>query len=258
MGERFERLMTFGAPPVKYSDPSTWTEGVKALYKRARAWDYTAIAPLLRADLEFIRVPFVFGGLVLLKYTTEVPDAVARAELRKIAGVIQQRPRRRRSKLPTGDILDAELQWLADFIRTHNLLRRKKHPRALERKIRRALGLTESPLFRRHPDLAEVKFRVEWGDGDRVIREPEVLLKDECAPPPADSQEWQRNERLCKALLGTVHPRGQRHRWGARSWALAALVECRGLGQVRGPKILLKQIDRDRRSRQRRRSSSDR
>ena len=101
---RFERLVAFG-PVVNYHRRETWTPEVQELYSRLSAGEVSALAPLLSIDIEFISDVKSLWALVTLKYDPDLPAAKARAELRKIASVIQQRPGRRRGKLPAGDLL---------------------------------------------------------------------------------------------------------------------------------------------------------
>jgi hypothetical protein len=249
MTERLRRI-TVGTPPVTYSDPKTWTDEVRRLYGRIRQWDCTALAPLLKWDLEFIRRRPVFGVLVLLKFTDEYPAALARRELRKVANVIAQRPRRQKTKLPPGDQLEVELKSLTAFIDQHQLLKRKKTPRALEQKLHRLLRLRESPMFRRHPALRDGTFGGEWSDESGVLaRDEEASLADIEAPHKPGSPEFQAFSRLCDSLLRTTSIPGRGFRRGARSWALAALADYLNADEKQIEKRITREVKSGRRRR---------
>src|SRR6266853_4534216 len=110
MSERFERLLTYGALPVNYNIPKSWTDEVTNLYRRLEEGDCTALAPLLKWDIEFLSDPQAIRCLIVLKGDPVGPDRESRAELRRIANVIARRPGRGRSKLPWGDRLAWELK----------------------------------------------------------------------------------------------------------------------------------------------------
>ena len=98
MSERFERMITFGPPPVMYGNPDTWTDKVRELYARLRDGDDTALAPLLEADIEFLRDGMAIAAIVGLKYDKTISPRVAKAGLARIANVIRRRPGRRGAK----------------------------------------------------------------------------------------------------------------------------------------------------------------
>lgn len=136
MTERFERQITYGARPVNYVEPDTWTDEVKILYERLENGDYTALAPLIAIDLEFITDNQAMRALVMLKYIHSVPDDVARAELQKIASVIKRRPRHRGAKLPYGDRLNEQIRRMTDWIKKNKLLEVKRDRAGLMKRIR--------------------------------------------------------------------------------------------------------------------------
>src|SRR5437867_11276298 len=100
MTERYERMITFGASPVNYNLPETWTDETKQLYERLKGGDWAALAPLLDIDLEFITDSQAMRALVMLKWVPGVPDKEARRELGKIANIIRRRPGNRGAKRP--------------------------------------------------------------------------------------------------------------------------------------------------------------
>ncbi len=139
MSERFERLVTFGVAPVNYNIPETWTDEVKALYKRLESGDFDALAPLIECDLEFITDRWSMWALAVLKYDPNMQDQKARASLRKIANVIARRPGRPRGPLPWGDRLEAELKSLTALIEQHGLLQVKDDSQAIRARIEVAM-----------------------------------------------------------------------------------------------------------------------
>lgn len=165
------------------------------------------------------------AALVNLKFNPQLPPAKCRAELRKIANVIQRRPRGRGAKLPPGDWLEAELRGLVELIDTNNLLAFKKD-RSLREKVMAAL----SP-----PPIPPIEVEHE---GRREL----IPMDDSIPLNPAQK------ERICKGLLEGVR-RGQAYVRRPRSWALQALAAMYRVD----PKIIEKRIRRDKQSGSRKR-----
>ena len=139
MSEIHERLFTYGARAVSSYEPETWTDEVKALFERLERRDYSAVAPLLSWDIEFLCNQTVIAALINLKYAPELPDKMCRAELRKIANVVRRRPGRPRRKLPYGDFLEAELKGLTTVIERAALLEVKSDAREIQARVEVAL-----------------------------------------------------------------------------------------------------------------------
>lgn len=201
MSERFERMFTFGAPPVNSRNRDTWTDEVVALYQRLQDGDDTALAPLLEFDMEFLREGMAIAAIVGLKYDRTIPARVARAGLQRIANVIRKRPGRRGAKLPFGDRLLAEAEHLTSFLESNNLIKLAKDREALRSRV---LELLEPPK----PKPATHSF-VEW-DRKRV-----KLPRPEDAIPIPEHLKV----KVCDAILAGT--RGVRK---PRSWAKQALA----------------------------------
>jgi hypothetical protein len=138
MSSRFERLVAFG-PVLNYNDQHTWTPEIRELYRRLEGGDCSALAPLLAADLEFITDPQAMRALVVLKYDPQYPARKARVQLNRIASVVRRRPESR-AKLPRGDVLYAAVSALTNWLRKHDLLKLRKHPRKLRERSRKLLA----------------------------------------------------------------------------------------------------------------------
>ncbi len=136
MTERYERLFSYGKRrPVSYHLQETWTDEVKALYDRLQRQDHSALAPLLKWDIEFLTDRRAIVSLILLKFAPELPDKYCRAELRRIANVISRRPGRRPRKLPHGDQLEDELEQLIGIIKERRLLEVKENLAAIQDRL---------------------------------------------------------------------------------------------------------------------------
>jgi len=249
MTERYERLFTYGKQrPVNYHDKETWTDEVKALYQCLLAENHRALAPLLKWDIEFLTDPKAIVTLILLKYAPELPDKECRDQLRKIANVIAQRPRRRLRKLPHGDQLKAELESLINLIKDKKLLEVKENRLAIQERLEEALY---------NPMLDESKV----GSGRLVsdLSEKELLGGGENPPFILDRQYVATRRRasgarkvkiasLAATLRRVVGGDSARVR-KPRSWALQAMADHYKVE----PKQIEKSITREIRAGRRRR-----
>jgi len=228
MTERFERMITFGPPPVTFGRPETYTDKVKALYRRLKDGDYKALAPLIANDIEFLREPTAIAALVILKYDRQQPDKKANAELRKIANVIRRRPRSRGARLPYGDWLQAECNWLESLIYQNQMLKIKEKPHLLRERILDALTPKPRP--------APLGW-IEWNG-----------VREEVPPEEPISIPNDQKQRICEALLAGVRT-GTGHVRTAKSWAKQAIAHLHGVSA----KETQKRISRDLKSGRRRR-----
>jgi hypothetical protein len=180
---------------------------VNGLYERLKGGDCTALAPLLKRDIEFIRDPQAMRALVTLKYSPDYSASDARKELRRIGNIVAQRPGRR-NRLPHGDRLQAELQALTQLIKEKRLLEVKKDPAAVRRRLLEKPGLIDGPLPR---GAAQLQVSVAWGDHEWQ------QAGDDGDNPPQDHQDA-----LYEILQEGVRLAHQYVR-SARSWALNAM-----------------------------------
>ncbi len=244
MTERFERLFTFGPRPVNYRDRETWTEEVQVLYKRLQDGDHSALAPLLKWDIEFLLDPRAMARLIQLKYAPELKDHFCRAELRRIANVIAQRPKRRHV-LPSGDLLEAELRSLTVGVEKGKLLEVKEDKQAILERLLKAL-----PEFESEAD--------EW-EARAVERRRKALLGFRELPPasrkalkvgsPKPSETPSRwvvsiSSRLHKVMKDSLRPIRK-----PRSWAIQALAAYYGVEAHDIDKRIAREIHSGRRRR---------
>ena len=231
MSAHHERVVTFG-PTVNYDLEETWTDEVRGLYKRLEDGDFTALAPLISIDIEFLMDSQAMRSLEVLKFAPkkEIDDRRARRELRKIANIIERRPAPR-GELPYGDrLLRAQID-ISEMIKMAGLLALRGDPAKLAERLEVLLGLrpyTRPPrvhgVEERHIDEALKQWRSEHKPTRRPMSERERR----------DAERWK-----LAILRGVV--RGQSEVRSARSWALNALERYYGFDR----KVIEKRISRD-------------
>lgn len=224
MTERYERIFSYGARPVDYHLRDTWTDEVAALYKRLKERDHTALAPLLKWDIEFLTDSKAMVALINLKYSPDIPKGKAKAELRKIADEIARRPGRPRRKLPHGDQLEAELKWLTGIIEKCRLLEVKEDPHEIQDRLAVALW---NPMLDT-PEDAPAGFLVS-GMSQKQLEElfkkgPKTVLDKETIGRRKVVHGTRREEiRILAFTLYDVICQQSRRIRKARSWALQAM-----------------------------------
>ncbi len=250
MTERYERVFTYGKRrPVSYHDQESWTDEVKALYDRLQKQDHSALAPLLKWDIEFLTDPRAIVSLILLKFAPELPDKYCRGELRKIANVIARRPGRRPRKLPHGDQLNADLERLVEIFKEKRLLEVKKNRAAIQDRLEVAFY---NPML----DVSNV------GMGAQVLGLSEKLLLGDDEHPhrvlvldretlAARRRVQGDRKKVVAALASTLHRVMKENQYrirGPRAWALLAMADHYGVEA----KQIEKAISREMRSGRRR------
>ena len=226
MTERYERLFCYGDPPVDYHRRDTWTDEVKALYKRLEEKDYTALAALLKWDIEFLSDPKVMAELIKLKFAPEYPDDECRSELRKIANVIARRPGRRRRVLPYGDQLKRDFKKTIDCIEDQRLLEVKRDRKAIEQGV--AIAMYEPMLEPRVEGEGGVLISgLSEAELKKVFRKaPKIVLGSRKGSTYKVSTAARREEIVRLAsILYQVQEEHQFRIRAARSWALKAVTK---------------------------------
>jgi len=223
MTERYERVFIYGPPSVDAYVEDTWTDQVKALMERLEHYDYSAVAHLLEWDIEFLCNQKVIAAIIILKYSPDLDDKSCRAELRRIANVIGRRPKRRRSKLPYGDRLEAELKNLTAVIQKGKLLEVKGNAQAI---LKRLEIILRNPML----DTPEGRTGAQI-DGLRaeeilkVIDIPRTSQEESDFPNRMHIREDRRREIATLAFnLHEVMENAEARTRTPRSWALKAMA----------------------------------
>jgi len=223
MTERYERVFIYGPRSVDAYVEETWTDQVKALMERLQRYDYSAVAPLLEWDIEFLCNQKVIAAIIILKYSPDLDDKWCRAELRRIANVLARRPRRRRHKLPYGDRLEAELKNLTAVIEKSKLLEVKSDAQEILKRLEISLRI---PMLDTPEGITGARIDgLSAEDILKVIAVPRTIQDESEFPGRVHIREDRRREIATLAFaLHEVMENAEARTRTPRSWALKAIA----------------------------------